>query len=297
MDKKEKKKLKMLFEKLKTRRKEAIEELYNNYNKTVYGIAFSILKNKEDSEDVVQIVFSKLYVLDKEKLPKEKEVTWLYSVTKNESLAILKKKYDNIDLEDIYNLEDYDNEIDKSIDKNSYNKLIDKLDKKEQEIVSLKVLANLTFSEIAEILGESTSTIKWRYYKAVYTLKLLLSNLSMFIITVTLGILGVKNQNKSADYLEDEVQITNDIMGENLEENGDKEIAKDEENNENVIEEDETTDSFENTIVQEETIQYNTNYFSIGMISISAVFLILTITFSIFLAKHQLNARKKYSNR
>ena len=62
----------MLFEKLKTRRKEAIEELYNNYNKTVYGIAFSILKNKEDSEDVVQIVFSKLYVLDKEKLPKEK---------------------------------------------------------------------------------------------------------------------------------------------------------------------------------------------------------------------------------
>ena len=295
MDKKEKKKLKMLFEKLKTRREEAIEELYNNYNKTVYGIAFSILKNKEDSEDVVQIVFSKLYVLDKEKLPKEKEATWLYSVTKNESLAILKKKYDNIDLEDIYNLEDYDNEIDKSIDKNSYNKLIDKLDKKEQEIVSLKVLANLTFSEIAEILGESTSTIKWRYYKAVYTLKLLLSNLSMFIITVTLGILGVKNQNKSADYLEDEVQITNDIMGENLEENGDKEIAKDEENNENVIEEDETTDSFENTIVQEETIQYNTNYFSIGMISISAVFLILTITFSIFLAKHQLNARKKSS--
>ena len=295
MDKKEKKKLKMLFEKLKTRRKEAIEELYNNYNKTVYGIAFSILKNKEDSEDVVQIVFSKLYVLDKEKLPKEKEATWLYSVTKNESLAILKKKYDNIDLEDIYNLEDYDNEIDKSIDKNSYNKLIDKLDKKEQEIVSLKVLANLTFSEIAEILGESTSTIKLRYYKAVYSLKLLLSNLSMFIITVTLGILGVKNQNKSADYLEDEVQITNDIMGENLEENGDKEIAKDEENNENVIEEDETENSFENTIVQEETIQYNTNYFSIGMISISAVFLILTITFSIFLAKHQLNARKKSS--
>lgn len=295
MDKKEKKKLKMLFEKLKTRRKEAIEELYNNYNKTVYGIAFSILKNKEDSEDVVQIVFSKLYVLDKEKLPKEKEATWLYSVTKNESLAILKKKYDNIDLEDIYNLEDYDNEIDKTIDKNSYNKLIDKLDKKEQEIVSLKVLANLTFSEIAEILGESTSTIKWRYYKAVYTLKLLLSNLSMFIITVTLGILGVKNQNKSADYLKDEVQITNDIMVENLEENGDKEIAKDEENNENVIEKDETENSFENTIVQEETIQYNTNYFSIGMISISAVFLILTITFSIFLAKYQLNARKKSS--
>ncbi|MFR7545078.1 MAG: RNA polymerase sigma factor [Clostridia bacterium] len=96
----------------------------------IYGIAFSILKNKEDSEDVVQIVFSKLYVLDKEKLPKEKEATWLYSVTKNEALSILKKKYNNVSLENIYNLEDNNNEIDKLIDRDSYNKLINKLEKK-----------------------------------------------------------------------------------------------------------------------------------------------------------------------
>lgn len=99
----------------------------------IYGIAFSILKNKEDSEDVVQIVFSKLYVLDKEKLPKEKEATWLYSVTKNEALSILKKKYNNVSLENIYNLEDNNNEIDKLIDRDSYNKLINKLEKKSKK--------------------------------------------------------------------------------------------------------------------------------------------------------------------
>ena len=315
MNKKEKLKLKVLLKKIKNGNKEAIEELYRNYNKMTYGIAFSILKNKEDSEDVVQIVFAKLYVLDKEKFPKEKEATWLYSVTKNEALAILKSKHDNISLENIYNLEDNNNEIDKLINRDSYNKIINKLDKKEQEIVSLKVLSKLTFSEIAEMLGESINTIKCRYYKSMYTLKILLSNLSMFIVTATLGILSIKNQNKNANELEDKDKINNDIIWEDLGENDDKENYRDEEKKENVSEEamkdyhndiivEETTNTFENTIVkgesekniaQEGIILHNTNYLSIGFFSISAFFLILTITFSIFLAKSQLNVRKKSS--
>lgn len=133
MNEKEKLNLKILLRNLKNRNKEVMQELYSNYNKVIYGIAFSILKNKEDSEDVVQIVFSKLYVLDKEKLPKEKEATWLYSVTKNEALSILKKKYNNVSLENIYNLEDNNNEIDKLIDRDSYNKLINKLEKKSKK--------------------------------------------------------------------------------------------------------------------------------------------------------------------
>ena len=50
----------------------------------------------------------------------------------------------------------------------------------------------------------------------------------------------------------------------------------------------------ENVIV-EDTVINNTNYISIGMFSASAIFLILTIFFSIFLAKHQLNVKKKTS--
>lgn len=292
MNKKEKLKLKVLLKELQNGNKEVMQELYSTYNKIVYGIAFSILKNREDSEDVVQIVFSKLYVLNKEKLPKEKETTWLYSVTKNEALAILKKKNDNVSLENIYSLENNNNEIDKLIDRDSYNKLINKLDKKEKEIVSLKILGKLTFSEIAEILGESTNTIKWRYYKAIYTLKILLGNLSMFIVTAILGILGIKNQNKVANKLEDEDVITNNIITEDLEEKYDKGNYRDEGKKEDIIQEEEIT---EGTIVEEPTVIKHTNYFSIGMFSISAIFLLVTVIFSIFLAKYQLNARKKSS--
>ena len=80
---KQKLEIKEIINELKKGNKKVIEDLYKKYYKMVYGVAFSILKNKEDSEDIVQIVFSKLYEIDKEKMPKDKEATWLYAVIKN----------------------------------------------------------------------------------------------------------------------------------------------------------------------------------------------------------------------
>lgn len=282
------KELKELFIEIKNNNKIAFEKLYNKYNKLVYGIAFSILKNKPDSEDVAQTVFSKIYTLEKEKLPKDKIGSWLYSVTKNETLLLLRKKDNSIDLEDIYNIKDENNEMDKFISQDSYNRLINSLNPKEQEVVSLKLLSNLTFKEIGNLLGESTNTVKWRYYKAIHTLKITLSNLSMFIITFVFGIMILKNDKKELPVIKEDQNSINSNKNEIETENKENEKLEDSE----IIQENE--DFSENTIVEEQ-IMDTTNYLSIGMFSVSAIFLILTIIFSIFLTKHQLNAKKKAS--
>ncbi len=49
MGKVNEKELKELFIEIEHDNKIAFEKLYNQYNKLVYGIAFSILKNKQDS--------------------------------------------------------------------------------------------------------------------------------------------------------------------------------------------------------------------------------------------------------
>lgn len=280
--------LKELFIEIKHNNKIALEKLYNRYNKLVYGIAFSILKNKEDSEDVVQTVFSKLYILEKDKLPTDKIGTWLYTVTRNETLLLLRKNNNDVNLDTIYDLEDENNEIDKFINKDSYNRLINGLNQKEQEIVSLKILSNFTFKEIGELLGESANTIKWRYYKSIYSLRIMLSNLGMFIITFVLGIATLKNQKKSAPIIKEDENFNN-ITGEDTENKENDRIDTNE-----VIQDNENTDSFENVIIKDTNIN-TTNYLSIGMFSISAIFLIITIAFSIFLAKHQLKVKKKSS--
>lgn len=40
-------------------------KLYENFKGLVYGVAFSILKNKEDSEETTQVVFMKIFNLEK----------------------------------------------------------------------------------------------------------------------------------------------------------------------------------------------------------------------------------------
>ena len=302
MKKQEREELKAIFNELRNGKKEVIENLYKKYDKLIYGVSFSILKNKDDSEDVVQTVFSKLYTIDQDKFPKDKEATWLYTVTKNEALLLLRKKGDSYDLEKVYNIEKQNNEINELIDRENYNQLINKLDNKEKEVVSLKVVSNFSFKQISELLGEPIGTVKWRYYKSIYALRIMLSNLGMFIVTFIIGMASFKQTKKKSDSVmqqedknEKEENINDGFKEENIENSfKDEHImnkVEKEENDEIKIDE----EIKENTTTNEPIIESNSNYFGYGIMSISAVFLTLTIIFAIILKKHQLNSRKKSS--
>ena len=290
--------LKELFIEIKYGNRIAFEKLYNNYNKLIYNIAYSILKNKQDAEDIVQIVFEKLYLIDKEKLPNRNESSWLYSITKNETINYLKRNKNNIDLDSIYNIKDDNNEINKIIDQDSYNRLISKLNNKEKEIISLKIISNLSFEEIGKLLKEPTGTIKWRYYKAVNTLKILLSNLGMFIITFVIGIKTLFNK-KASDKVEQDKTIGNNTT-EQTGENTNAETKKGQENlkdevKSDVIESQDKETRNEINIVSQPTNTEIINNSGVCILSISFIFLIITIIFSIILAKYQLKLRKKLS--
>ena len=294
--------MKQLFTELKSsNNKVAFETLYKQYNKLVYRIAFTILKNKEDSEDVVQVVFSKIFTLSKDKLPLDNISTWIYSVTKNESISLFRKKKNILDLDSIYEIADTDNEINNIVDQDSYNRLISRLNDKGKEVVSLKVLTNLTFDEIAKLLNESAGTVKWRYYKSIHTLKLLLSNLGMFIITFVIGLKTItinKNKiqseqstapNNEADQeKEDSQNLTESVLQEETK-NTDLEDVYKEENN---IKQEETKEEIQVPVDNQDN---NINYYDIGIIAISGIFLLFTIIFLINFIKHQLKRKVKAS--
>lgn len=266
----------------------AFQKIYTQYNKLIYGIAFGILKNKEDAEDIVQIFFSKLYTIEKDKLPREKIASWIYTVIKNEAISLLRKKKDHFDIETIYEIEDKDNEINNLIDKEEFNKLISKLDDKEREIITLKIIAGLPFEEIAKLLNKPSGTIKWRYYKSIHTLKLLLSNLAMFILTFVIGLKTLFNKESKIESNEEE-KIENNIL-EDTNETLKSETTEDVINSTN----DELDKIYENTIV-EESHEHNINYIGIGILSMSSIFLCITIIFTLLFIKYQLKSRKKTS--
>jgi len=276
--------LKELVIEMKYNNNIAFEKLYRRYSKLVYGIAFSILKNKHDTEDIVQIVFTKIYSIDKSKLPDKNEASWLYTTTKNETINYLKKKKNNFDLESVYEIEDNNSEINEVIDRDAYNRLISKLSNTEKEIISLKILSKFSFEEIAKIMNIPTGTIKWKYYKSIHTLKLFLSNLGMFIVTFISSIISFKNGSKLSQSIEQENDTI--IKDEDISGNYREETEK----NKNEIIKDENSQTQEN-IIETPQIHSTTNYIGIGLMSVSSIFLITTIIFSIILTKHQLKRK------
>ena len=324
-----KKELKSIFLKIKKDDKKGIEELYSKYHKMVYGIAFSILKNKEDAEDIMQIVFAKIQELDKTKLPEDKEMIWLYTLTKNETLNYLKKKKGELSLDTIYEIENKNNEIDEKIDHIEFNRLISKLNKKEQEIISLKIVSNFSFQEISELLNEPVGTVKWRYYKSLRSIKAMLGSFAMFGVTFMIGVKAILTNLKTGEQ-EETVQSGEDVNdvtqeeqntsrqdsdsmngGELQEEEQYKEM-QDTIQEENTIREEDTNKAEENrteqnsttentieeteikqeTMVSEESTENEISYMGIGFIGISVIFFMMTI---IFFIKYQLKSKKKLS--
>ncbi len=147
----------------------------------------------------------------------------------------------------------------------------------EREIVSLKVLSNFTFKEIGQILNIPIGTVQWKYYKAIHTLKMSISNLLLFIISfsiyVTYKSKVIKSNEKSnttGNAHHNSTSIVDSI------------------NPSEIIG---STDSITST----SSISSITNGIEIGLISITGIFLILAIFFGIIFAKHQQKRKQKTS--
>lgn len=287
-----------IFELLKTNRKLGIEELYKNYSKLVYGVIYSILKNTDETEDVLQNVFVKIFKLDNEKLPTKSHLSWLYSVAKNETINYIKKHSKEKNYESLYEITDNDTEIEKVLDKEYFNKLIENLPPKQQEILSLKIISNLSFREIANILDMKIPAVQWHYYKSLNTLKLLLGN----VITIFVGAFlyiktrGLTERNEAEPEENDSVKEKDEVAIDEKNTADNKSINQSTEPQEEYNRADIYTgknDTIEITAQATGAAESSTNNIvSLGIIITTIIFV---VTFSIFLIKRQIKLKKKLS--
>lgn len=293
------------FENLKQNKEQYFNEFYNNNYNLVYRISFSILKDKENSEDVTQNVFEKIYKLPNDKLADNFESTWLYTVTKNESLQYIRKNKFNIPLdENIDVIKTDNNEIDDIAENEDYKKMVKKLNKKEEQIVSLKVLSEFTFKEIGEILSMPTATVQWYYYKSIKSLKIAISNLAMFIIALVTGLkVGLKNDEKNSTNM-DTATVNEEFQKDfssSDEKSGTSSITESTSKqnissvqNSHIV--DEVNESVSVDSIAESSVS-NINGISVGLLSLAGIFLLISIIFSIIFIKHQQKGRKKSSKK
>ena len=142
-----------------------IEKLYDLYSNDVYRFIYSLSFDEEVSKDIMQSTFLEGIKSIKNFKRKCSEKTWLLAIAKNQYYTYLKKHpfTENLYDSDLDKYKDYENE---SLDEyNEVLKLINELKEPQRQIMILRLINDLTFKEIGEIIGKSESYCRVNFFR------------------------------------------------------------------------------------------------------------------------------------
>ena len=152
---------------------QAFQKLIVDYQRPLYNHIRNIVLNHDDTDDVLQNTFIKIFQNLKNFKGESKLFSWMYRIATNEALSFLKKKEkkSGISSETLQNKVIDNLEADVFFDGNEIQiklqKAIALLPEKQQLIFKMKYFEELKYETISEILGTSVGGLKASYHIAV----------------------------------------------------------------------------------------------------------------------------------
>jgi len=160
-----------------------LELLFSKYVQKVYGLCLKYLKNSSSAEDTTMDIFEKLISdLKKHKITHFK--AWLYTYSKNQCLAELRRKKPHIiDLEILnYTADDGDSgQLDFEAQENqeqllqSVDKCMNDLNHMQRQCLTMFYLKNRSYKEIADFTGMNIQQVKSHIQNGKRNIKILIN--------------------------------------------------------------------------------------------------------------------------
>lgn len=154
-----------------------IEKIYVKYSRVVYKYIFCLTGDKEIAEEIVQETFV-VAVKDINKFKGEcKITTWLCQIAKYIWYKKLKKDKKDIEIslddikEDIPLNSNIEEVICEKEDKLDLFKKIQHLDENTRNVMYLRILGNLEYEEIAEIMNKTANWARVIFFRGKQKLK------------------------------------------------------------------------------------------------------------------------------
>lgn len=147
--------------------------LVSNYKERLYWHIRNIVKNHDDTDDILQNVYIKIYKNIDSFKGESKLYTWMYRIASNESISFLnsKAKRNQINSEELQQqlVNQLENDVYFEGDKIQLQlqKAIANLPQKQQQVFNMKYFEDLKYKEISEILNTSEGALKASYHIAV----------------------------------------------------------------------------------------------------------------------------------
>ncbi|WP_423128151.1 RNA polymerase sigma factor [Gaoshiqia sp. Z1-71] len=152
----------------------AFSYLVEKYQDLVYGLALKMLRNAEDAEELAQDSFVKAYRSLNSYRQKSKFSTWLYSITYNGCITLLRKRKVEVRSLDEQYLSEKDeikiheqlSEINKAELEKCLNEALSMLPEQDQVLITLYYYEEQKVEEISQITGLSESNVKVKIHRA-----------------------------------------------------------------------------------------------------------------------------------
>ena len=163
--------------------------LYDNYSKSLYGIIFNLIKDKEEAEDVLQEVFVKIWKnIDGYNQSKGTLFTWILNIARNTAIdRIRSQEYQNSqrnqDLDSTINLIDSQGSSQFDIDAIGLGKVVEKLKPEHRQVIDLLYFKGYTQEEVSKEYGIPLGTVKTRVKSAINHLRDYFVSFSLMLLT------------------------------------------------------------------------------------------------------------------
>lgn len=154
----------------------AFAEIYKSASSFVYNVALRTARNREDAQEITQEVFLKVFKSLSDFRFKSSFKTWLYRITVNTTLNLLKKStqdrrrqfayHENISAGMPAQAEVMDSSLDQLQRKEQVDKILGNLPPDYRTCIILREMQSLSYEEIAQVLKININTVRSRLKRA-----------------------------------------------------------------------------------------------------------------------------------
>lgn len=158
----------------------AFREIVDRYQAKVFSIIHGIVRQRNDTEDIAQQVFAKVYFSIRKFDFRSSLITWIYKITVNECYDYLRKKkvrkliYESdLSEDEVRRVENSEPAIDQrpladsNLARRDYlTKLLSRVSEEERTLLMLKEVEGHSVEELAEMTGMNENTIKVKLFRA-----------------------------------------------------------------------------------------------------------------------------------
>jgi RNA polymerase sigma-70 factor (ECF subfamily) len=165
--------------------KEALADLFRRYARIVRGVAYRVLQDTSEADDLLQDIFVLIHRLcgtfDSSKGSARfwiLQITYRRAISRRRQLAS-RHFYTRLDLDDAaaqlgdpraYR-EQYENSLDGMLGQGKLEKVFQELSENQRQALLLRFVEGYTLEEIAEKLGQSRANIKNHYFRGLEKLR------------------------------------------------------------------------------------------------------------------------------